>query len=320
MLEQSIALNHTSLSTLVRKTVIIGLNRYGLQAYQKMKEQLKVRENVVGIIDHQNRPVNSWKNGKNINLLGNLKDFKELIHAHGINHVLIAVDSEDVQQVHQIIKLCKSYQIEYEFAPNIHDIVYGQTISEIFRDLQRPIAPSFRQIVDSLCAFGIMIGFIPMFIVTCILIKLNSRGPIFYSQERVGLDGRVFRVFKFRTMYVDAEKMSGPMLAQKDDPRITPIGRILRKSRIDEIPQLINVVIGDMHFIGPRPERPYFVDKYTREIPMYKTRLQVKPGITGLAQVTSGYDEDLNDVKDKLKYDLYYIENYRSIRLKKGKG
>ena len=104
-------------------------------------------------------------------------------------------------------------------------------------------------------------------------------------------------------MTIDAEKVSGPVLASKNDSRVTRVGRFLRRTRIDEIPQLINVVIGDMHFIGPRPERPYFVEKYSREIPMYKNRLKVKPGISGLAQVITGYDENLEDVKDKLKYD-----------------
>jgi lipopolysaccharide/colanic/teichoic acid biosynthesis glycosyltransferase len=114
-------------------------------------------------------------------------------------------------------------------------------------------------------------------------------------------------------MYIDAERLTGPTLAKKDDPRITKVGRLLRKTRIDEIPQLINVLIGDMSFIGPRPERPYFVEKYTHEIPMYKNRLKLKPGITGLSQVTFGYDENLEDVKNKLEYDLKYVENNDSL-------
>jgi lipopolysaccharide/colanic/teichoic acid biosynthesis glycosyltransferase len=140
-----------------------------------------------------------------------------------------------------------------------------------------------------------------------VLIKLTSKGPVLYKQTRVGKDGELFEIYKFRTMKVDAEKYSGPVWAQENDPRLIPVGKFLRKTHIDEIPQFINVLKGEMSFIGPRPERPMFVDKFKTQICDYEKRLQIKPGITGLAQVFHRYDETIVDVKKKIKYDLLYI-------------
>lgn len=187
---------------------------------------------------------------------------------------------------------------------------------------------------------GAIFGFIfssIFFFVIPILIKLNSRGPIFYRQKRVGLNhrygdrriinlevehdrrkgqrrkedlyGRPFMVYKFRTMYVDAEKHSGAVWAKKNDPRITSVGRILRFTHIDEIPQFFNVLCGEMSLVGPRPERPQLIPDIVKEIPDYPSRLQVKPGITGIAQIMCGYDETMDDVRQKLRYDLSYVGN-----------
>ena len=149
----------------------------------------------------------------------------------------------------------------------------------------------------------------PFCLIVAALIKLTSKGPIFYSQIRSGKDGKDFEIYKFRTMRTDAEKDSGPVWAKLKDNRITPIGSFLRKSRIDEIPQFINVLKGDMSVIGPRPERPLFVEKLGKEISDYPKRLAVKPGITGLAQVHHRYDETIADVRKKVKYDILYIKN-----------
>ena len=146
-------------------------------------------------------------------------------------------------------------------------------------------------------------------LLVALLIKLTSKGPVFYSQIRSGKDGKQFEIYKFRTMKTDAEKESGPVWAKAKDNRITPIGSFLRKSRIDEIPQFINVLKGDMSVIGPRPERPMFVETLGEQIGDYKKRLAVKPGITGLAQVHHRYDESIADVRKKVKYDILYIKN-----------
>ncbi len=159
---------------------------------------------------------------------------------------------------------------------------------------------------------GATIGLVilsPLLVLIAVLIKLTSRGPVVYSQVRVGKDGKHFNIYKLRTMRVDAEKHTGPVWTSKNDNRLTSIGRFLRKTRIDEIPQFINVIQGDMSLVGPRPERPMFVEKLKTQICDYEKRLSVKPGITGMAQVLHRYDETLADVRKKIKYDVLYMKN-----------
>lgn len=164
-----------------------------------------------------------------------------------------------------------------------------------------------KRIFDIIISILAVVFLAPLFLVTAFLIKCTSRGPVIFTQVRVGKEGQHFEIYKFRTMRVDAEKMSGPVWAKENDPRLIPIGRFLRKTHIDEIPQFFNVLKGNMSFIGPRPERPIFVEKFKKEIQDYEKRLQVKPGITGMAQVWHRYDETIADVRKKIKYDLLYI-------------
>jgi len=165
----------------------------------------------------------------------------------------------------------------------------------------------FKRILDVVVSVvGLIVSF-PITLLIAILIKLTSPGPVFYAQERVGLFGKTFMLYKFRTMINNAEKLTGPVLATEKDPRITPVGRILRATRLDELPQLINVFKGEMSIVGPRPERPFFVKQFKQENPHYKYRHIVKPGITGLAQVLGRYSTSADD---KLRYDLIYIRNY----------
>jgi len=153
----------------------------------------------------------------------------------------------------------------------------------------------------------LLVMFAPVIGVLALLVKVTSRGPAFYRQERVGQNGRTFTIIKLRTMRTDAEAATGPVWAMKKDSRVTPVGAILRRTHLDELPQLWNVVRGEMSLVGPRPERPYFVQHLREVIPGYEARLAVKPGITGLAQVRAGYDHELRDVRRKLKLDLLYI-------------
>lgn len=165
----------------------------------------------------------------------------------------------------------------------------------------------FKRVFDLIVAgIGIVLA-APVIALTGMVIKIVSPGPIFFLQERVGWDGRLFKIYKLRTMRTDAEKYSGPMWAQENDPRLIRYGKLIRKMHLDELPQLFNVLKGDMSIVGPRPERPVFVEKLSKEIPEYEKRLSVKPGITGLAQVWHKYDETIKDVKKKVKYDLLYI-------------
>lgn len=166
---------------------------------------------------------------------------------------------------------------------------------------------AIKRVFDFAAAIVGIILLSPLFLVTAILIKLTSKGPIIYTQTRVGKDGQLFKIYKFRTMRTDAEKGTGAIWAAEKDDRVIPVGNFLRKAHIDEIPQFFNILKGDMSLIGPRPERPEFVEKLKAQIPDYEKRLGVKPGLTGLAQVRHRYDRNLQDVKKKIKYDLLYI-------------
>jgi len=172
--------------------------------------------------------------------------------------------------------------------------------SAIFKKIKR-----YTDIAASILNLAILF---PVSLLIAAAIKLDSKGPVFYEQERVGEDGKVFNLFKFRSMRVDAEA-NGPVWALVDDDRVTRIGRIIRKLRLDEVPQMINVIKGDMSFVGPRPERPFFVDKLKNEISFYSHRHSIKPGITGWAQLYYPYGASKEDALEKLKYDLYYIKN-----------
>jgi len=163
----------------------------------------------------------------------------------------------------------------------------------------------YRRFIDLVMAFFALIIVSPVILITAILIKLESKGPAFFFQERSGLNGKTFNIIKLRSMTIDAEK-NGPQWAAKNDMRVTKIGKFIRKTRIDELPQLINVIKGEMSIIGPRPERPVFVEQFSKEIPGFENRLLVKPGLSGWAQVNGGYDIT---PEEKLKYDLYYIKN-----------
>jgi exopolysaccharide biosynthesis polyprenyl glycosylphosphotransferase len=179
--------------------------------------------------------------------------------------------------------------------------------SDGFRKSRRFAA--LKRLSDMLLAVVGLIVFAPVLVLVALLVKLTSPGPALYSQRRVGHNGQVFTVHKFRSMKVNAEAGTGPVWASRDDPRITSIGRFLRRSRLDEIPQLWNVLVGDMSFVGPRPERPEFVAELTRQIPFYGQRHIVRPGLTGWAQVRYAYGASAEDAMQKLQYDLYYIKN-----------
>jgi exopolysaccharide biosynthesis polyprenyl glycosylphosphotransferase len=223
----------------------------------------------------------------------------------------------------KVIALCNSHPVSIKIVPDLYDIISGQAktnqiygfpLIEIMPELLTPWERFVKRSIDiAVSTVTLTIG-LPVWLVIAAAIKLDSKGPVFYTQERVGKDGKVFKIIKFRSMDVDAEKDSGPIWANKEDPRITRIGNILRKLRLDEIPQFINVLDGDMSLVGPRPERAYFVEQFSREIPLYARRLKVRPGITGWAQVKHKYDESIDDVKIKVEYDLYYIENI-SLRM-----
>jgi len=186
-------------------------------------------------------------------------------------------------------------------------VLFGSGVLGMVMTFLRRIYRIMKRLFDIVAAIAGVIILSPLLILTAVMVRLTSKGPIIYSQIRVGENGRLFKIYKFRTMKVDAEKETGAVWAKANDSRITPVGMFLRKAHIDELPQLFNILMGEMSLIGPRPERPVFVEKFKEVMSDYDRRLRVKPGLTGLAQVRHRYDETIEDVKKKLKYDLLYI-------------
>ncbi|PNU19956.1 glycosyl transferase [Geothermobacter hydrogeniphilus] len=248
-----------------------------------------------------------------------MEKLKELIRRNQVKKLVLALtERRGVLPVGDIL-WCKLHGVEVIDSVTFYEKVTGKLKLEditpswfIFSDgfcVTRYVLWQKRVFSILLSGVGILLA-LPIFPLVALLIKLESPGPVFFCQERVGFGGRVFRTYKFRTMRQDAEQETGAVWAQSNDPRITRVGRFLRKSRIDEIPQLFNVFKGDMSFVGPRPERPEFVAMLTRKIPYYGSRHAVKPGLTGWAQVRYPYGASVEDALEKLRYDLYYIKNY----------
>jgi exopolysaccharide biosynthesis polyprenyl glycosylphosphotransferase len=253
-----------------------------------------------------------------IPILGSIQDVAHLIKKHTIHEVLIGLDTTEHTQLIEIMRQCDSVDIGMKIMPDLYDIVSGQArISSLFGlplmdvrpQLMKPWEEMAKRVLDFMFSLLVLVIGFPLWLLIPLFIKVDSKGSILYRQTRVGRNGRHFKILKFRSMRTDAEKHSGPVWAGKNDPRVTQFGRFLRKTHLDEIPQFVNVLIGDMSLVGPRPERPFFVDKITKEVPLYNHRHRVRPGITGWAQVKHKYDENMEDVRAKIKYDLFYIEN-----------
>lgn len=260
---------------------------------------------------------------KNIKVEGNINQLPELIDKYNAQEMILALEEDEHDIIGDIIPICDDKNVKLKIVPDLYEILsgqartsqlYGVPLIDVMPELMPEWEKKLKRFLDIFLSIIILIISLPISILTSIAIKLESEGPIFFVQERMGQNGKIFKMIKFRSMRKDAEKHTGPVWSVKDDPRVTKVGKLIRKLRIDEIPQFINVLKGDMSIVGPRPERPYFVEKLSQEIPYYKRRLRVRPGITGWAQVKHKYDESIEDVKVKLRYDLFYIENM-SIRM-----
>ncbi len=252
-----------------------------------------------------------------------------LIDRLGVQDVLIALGSGDHAYLDEVLRVCDGKTardgrpVALKLVPDFYYAVGGMARTEHMYGLPLievlPVpTPAWerhaKRLIDVVVSLTVLTAGLPLWLAVGALVSLTSLGPAIYRQTRIGQQGRPFTMLKFRTMEHDAERDTGPVWAAKDDQRSTPLGRRLRALRLDEIPQLVNVLAGDMSLVGPRPERPFFVEKLVREIPLYSRRHRVKPGVTGLAQVKWRYDQDLEDVRQKLKYDLFYIENM-SLRM-----
>lgn len=296
--------------------LIVGLNKRARELYEMVKQHPALGYRIVGFISLDKRTQQSPF--QNSPLLGSTDNITSIIKQHNIKDVLIALDSTEHDKLLSIIALCNGHDVSMKIVPDLYDIVsgrartnqiYGFPLIEVNPQLLSPWEEVAKRTFDIVVSSLILLVGLPIWIVSALAIKVDSEGPVFYLQERVGRDSKIFRIIKFRSMLKNAEEKSGPVWAHKKDPRVTRVGRILRTLRLDEIPQFINVLQGNMSLVGPRPERPYFVEKLSKELPLYSRRLKVRPGITGWAQVKHKYDESLEDVKKKVKYDLFYIEN-----------
>ena len=247
---------------------------------------------------------------------------RDLRNKRGLDRVIVALtDRRSMMPVKELLEL-RLNGVRVEDGTSLIEKVSGQVEVDELHPSWIIFGDGFRlgrmhwfarRIVSVALALTLSIITLPFVPLIALLIKLGSRGPVLYRQKRVGLRGQVFHCFKFRTMRSDAEADTGPTWARDDDPRITGIGHFLRRSRLDEIPQLWNVLRGDMAFVGPRPERPEFVEKLGQEIPYYDIRHVARPGITGWAQINYGYGSSVEEAKEKLRYDLYYIRNVSVI-------
>jgi exopolysaccharide biosynthesis polyprenyl glycosylphosphotransferase len=249
--------------------------------------------------------------------LGSYFDLANVIKEHKIEEVIIAIERSEREAIKKILNLLEETDVIVKIIPDVQDYMLGLVkMSSIWHAPLIQISPelmpawqqSLKRIFDIMASLSACILLFPLFLFVAIGVKLNSRGPIIYSQERIGLGGKPFKMHKFRSMYCDAEK-HGPQLASKDDNRITPFGKFLRKVRLDEIPQFFTVLKGDMSLVGYRPERQYFIDKIVEVAPEYKLLYKIKPGITSWGQVKFGYAENVDEMVERLKYDLLYLEN-----------
>lgn len=302
--------------------IIIGTGETARDIKANLDRNRTSGMNVIGFVT-ENGGKTSPKQVDGFPVIGSVDSIRELIIQHKVKDVIVALEQEDTEKLIRIVDDIDITDVSVKIVPGfIHLIsglnrtnqIFGLPLIEVMPDPMPSWEKFTKRLFDILISLIILVVTLPIFLVLVLLIRLTSKGPAIFRQERVGLYGRPFTMYKFRTMYQDAEQRSGPVWAKENDPRITPVGFWLRKLRLDEIPQLFNVLKGDMSLVGPRPERQFFVDQFKKEIPLYTRRLRVRPGITGWAQVKWKYDESFEDVKEKTKYDLFYVENM-SLRM-----
>ncbi|MFW6131257.1 MAG: undecaprenyl-phosphate glucose phosphotransferase [Candidatus Aminicenantaceae bacterium] len=305
----------------LQNVLIVGAGEMGKVVAQKLAHYKELGFVVKGFLDDKKKKGEIINVGGGIKVLGSLKDLNSILEHEKINDVYVALDFSNYTKILETLKVVYTHVVNVRLIPDLFQLL---TLKASVQELdgfpvisidETPLSGVMRilkRAVDLVASIILIVLLFPLMIIVAGLVKLSSKGPVFYHQRRVGLDGKSFVIHKFRTMVCDAEKKTGPVMAYRNDPRITPIGRMLRKFSIDEIPQLINVLKGDMSLIGPRPERPHFVKDFREKIPKYMLRHKVKSGISGWAQV-HGLRQD-TPIDKRLEYDFYYIQNW-SIKL-----
>jgi sugar transferase (PEP-CTERM system associated) len=302
------------------RVLVLGASEEAIELAQMMTSNPLAGYELMGLVRETNEPIRPQPpdTPQHLRVIGSLQDLRKLCDQEGIARVVVSLrERRGRVPVEQLLE-CRMAGIIVEERESMYERLTGKLAVESMRPsylifgngfTRDPFTLALKRVLDICASIVILVLSAPVCLLTALLIKLTSRGPLFFSQERVGQDGRTFRLVKFRTMRPDAEKHTGPVWAQKNDSRVTPIGKFLRLTRIDEIPQCINILTGQMSFVGPRPERPHFVEQLTKDLPFYVLRHTVKPGLTGWAQVSHSYGASVDDAREKLRYDLYYIKN-----------
>lgn len=299
------------------KTLLVGSDDNAVDIYHQINNQEKSSGQIFkGFVNVYEQDY--YKLAEHIPHLGSCKNIMEIIEKYDIEEVIIAIERSENGIVEEIISDLENIDIIIKIIPKMHDILMGNVkLGGIFETPLIQISPevmptwqqAFKRLFDVVFSLLAIIVLSPLFIFTAIMVKLSSPGPVIFSQERIGKHGKPFMMHKFRSMVKDAEKVGKPQLSSDDDPRITKFGRYMRKTRLDELPQFFTVLKGDMSIVGPRPERKYFIDKITERAPHYKMLHRIKPGITSWGQVKFGYAENVDEMIDRLKYDILYLEN-----------
>lgn len=297
-------------------TLIIGSNGNACAIYEEITGQKFSSGNIiVGFVNVFDKDV--YKVEKYIPHLGNYKDIADVIKKYDIEEVIIAIERSETETINKLLVSLESTDVTVKIIPLMHEFVFGAVKQEgiwhasLINVTPEPL-PVWQQVAkrlfDIIVSVLVIVLLSPVYLFTAIMVKCSSPGPVFYKQERIGRHGKPFNMLKFRSMYVNAEDM-GPQLSKDDDPRITKWGKFMRKVRLDEIPQFFTVLGGKMSIVGYRPERQYYIDQIVQKAPHYRMLLRIKPGITSWGEVKFGYASTVDEMVERLKYDILYIEN-----------
>jgi exopolysaccharide biosynthesis polyprenyl glycosylphosphotransferase len=310
------AKRHLATGKIFFNTLIVGNSRKAYDAFKEIKKNHSASGyNIVGFIASEKTQKNGL--GRWLNYLGNMDTMENIILEKKVERVIIALDKAESELTENVISRLSEKDVEVKMVPETFQILYSPVKTEnilgaVLIDIDTGLMPAWqlniKRLLDVIISFISLIVLSPVLLFAAIRTKFSSEGPVIFSQERIGYKGKSFFIHKFRSMYVDAEK-EGPALSSEKDARITPWGRTMRKWRLDELPQLWNILKGEMSFIGPRPERKFYIDQLNQRTPYFRYLLKVKPGLTSWGMVQFGYASTIEEMIERMKYDLVYIEN-----------